>query len=421
MMGQPEPCVVIGGDGIAASALACVLRDSGFGVILIPPRRRRSFRGVIIEALPQAAVHLMHDIGLTQSLLAAAPVAVSGFDNRYAERQLAGVWTHVDRARLAERCFTEARRRGATVVRQPAPQAPADQDATPRIRLGGNDIPVFALVDATGRPARWSRPVRRALPATAAVYAGPGAVDPGCGVVDYVGDRWAYRLDHPTASTLGVIGKTACPEPELARLAAAVGVDSPRRLTLISTCCASVQWADQPVRRRQLAIGDAALALNPIAGQGIRFALSSALAAAAVLRTWADGQEELASAYYRSYVAGVRERHLAKLRGLHRHRDRVPSHDVTVPGDSRFAFVAPSRFVGQNRDGRIVAAECFVLADGGLVRTVGGVELHWLREAAACNPTFTELCDALIHHDMGGESATLVVGWALRHGVLACT
>jgi 2-polyprenyl-6-methoxyphenol hydroxylase-like FAD-dependent oxidoreductase len=421
MLGQPEPCVVIAGNGIAASALACLLRDSGLGVVLAAPPRRRPPRGPLIEALPQAAVELIDHIGLARALLDAYPYSVNGFHNRYADRWLTGRWTHVDRVRLADRCFTEAHRRGATVVRQPITE-PATGSATVRIRVGGSDIPVFAAVDATGRVARWSRPVRRAVPATAAIYTGPGGAGLRPGVLDYRGGRWVYRLDHPRAVTVGVIGEPAC-SAELTELAVAVDVCRPKTLTPVSTCCASVQWADQPVRGRRLAVGDAALALHPIAGQGVRFALSSALAAAAVLRTWAQdpGREDLASGYYRSFVDSARQRHLAKLAGVHPQPDVAPGSDeVNVAAGGVLSFTAPSRLVGCNRDGRIVADECFIMADGGYVRSVGGVDLGWLRAATQSRPNFAELCRALGHYGVGEDGASVLISWALRHGVLTC-
>ena len=49
MDGQPNPCVVIAGDGIAAAAAACVLRDTRFGVVMLSPRGTGRRRVPIIE------------------------------------------------------------------------------------------------------------------------------------------------------------------------------------------------------------------------------------------------------------------------------------------------------------------------------------------------------------------------------------
>jgi hypothetical protein len=93
---------------------------------------------------------------------------------------------------------------------------------------------------------------------------------------------------------------------------------------------------------------------------------------------------------------------------------------VNVAAGSVFSFTAPSRLVGHNRDGRIVADECFILADGGLVRSVAGVDLAWLRAATQSRPDVAELCCALGHYGVGADRVAVLIGWALRHGVLSC-
>ena len=420
MFGQPEPCVVIAGDGIAASALACLLRDNGFGVILAA-RRRKPMPGRVIEALPEAAVQLINQIGLTRALGESAPLTVDGFDNLRAQHRLTGTWTHVDRIRLADRCFTEARRRGATVVHHGVTDPPLDCGDGVRIQLGPYDIRAFAAVDATGRAARWSRPVHRAMPAMATLYAGCGTGTPRAGRLTGDGDRWAYLLERHDASTLGVIAPRSAPSGhQLDDLAAALNFDLPIDPRPTARCAASVQWATEPVGHRRLAIGDAALAMSPLAGQGVRFALSSALAAAAVLRTWADGHNDIATDYYRSFVGGVRNRHCAKMRRLQEDPLFAQTPDIALPkGDSALVFAASALRCGQNRGGRIVPAECFQLPDGGLVRTVAGVELQWLREAAVSRPTVRELNEALTRRGVNKHSAAAVIAWAFRHEVLA--
>ena len=184
--------------------------------------------------------------------------------------------------------------------------------------------------------------------------------------------------------------------------------------------CASVQWSTRPVLRRQLAVGDAAVALNPLAGQGVRFGLSSALAAAAVVRTWADGgSDSLAHGYYQSFVDGVRTRHLANLAEIQARPDAAaPIRLPALQPDRRLKFCASSKVVGQNRGGRFVAEECFVVGDGGLVRSVAGVDLAWLRDAASGQPGWAQVAGALRQHGVADDYAHLVVGWALRNGVL---
>lgn len=426
MYGQPPPCVVIAGDGLAASAAACVLRDRGFGVVMVAARGTGSRRRApVIEALPQAAVALLHDIGLSSALHAADPVSVEGFHNRFrgAERNLGGVWTHVNRGALAHHCRLEARRRGAHILRENAIGRPEHTDDTSVLTpLGVTAGGVFAVIDATGRTARWSRPVTRARPATATLYCGPAATSPRPGVI-FAGDdtAWAYRLDHPAATTVGVVSERAARRLALTDgVAAGLDIDPGAEWVQAGVRSASVQWAVDPIGHRRLAIGDAALAHCPSAGEGARFALASALAASAILATWAGDpadSEEVASSYYRDFVDGARARHLTRLAQLH---DSPPPArpGATIDPGARLRFCAASRIVGQNRAGHIVADEGFVLADGGLVRSVGGIDLVVLREAAAEEPDLPGLLRALDRRGVTGPMALALVGWALHNGAL---
>ncbi|MGH4024118.1 MAG: hypothetical protein ACRDRV_05985, partial [Pseudonocardiaceae bacterium] len=201
--------MLIAGTGVAASALACVLRDSGFGVVLLARRRGATVRRGVVEALPEATVRLFAEVGLSTELAAAGAVAVEGFDNAYGPgpaRRLDGMWTHVDRARLARECLLAARRRGALelpVADVGLPVATAGPGV--QVSVQGSCLRGFAAVDATGRAAHWSRPVGRAGAAGAALFTGPGSALPRRGRVTRIEDGWAYRVDHPQASTVGIV------------------------------------------------------------------------------------------------------------------------------------------------------------------------------------------------------------------------
>ncbi|MFZ0226846.1 MAG: hypothetical protein WAL41_07865, partial [Mycobacterium sp.] len=310
MSASRAPHIVIAGDGIAASALACQLRDSGCRVTIAAGTHLHS-DGAVIEALPRAAVQLFAETGLRHALLASEPITVDGFDNRFHDihRLLDGAWTHVDRSALARHCLQAAVDRGTRVQR-----------GFDQLSSG-----VFAVVDATGRAARRSRPIARSRPATAAVFTGRPQSGPRPARVIRTPSGWAYRIDHPAATTVGVVTDRHPADTLHSDVATRLGVDSDnidRRS--VHTC--SVQWSLDPIDRRRIAIGDAALALNPLAGQGVRFALASTLAAAAVIRSWIDGRDDhYIDTYYRTFVAGVRTRHLATLKAMF---DGTPPRDV---------------------------------------------------------------------------------------------
>jgi 2-polyprenyl-6-methoxyphenol hydroxylase-like FAD-dependent oxidoreductase len=139
---------------------------------------------------------------------------------------------------------------------------------------------------------------------------------------------------------------------------AAFDINDPELLIRVGYRPAAVQWSRQPVAPGRLAIGDAALALSPLAGQGLRFAVSSALAAA-MLRSWSNGPAPLASDYYRRFVDGVRSRHLAKLAVITAAQPgSVASQNLNrAPPDSghRLRWACRVERIGVNRGGWIVA------------------------------------------------------------------
>jgi hypothetical protein len=430
MYGQPDPTVVIAGDGVAATVLACLLRDDGFGVVLLTRRRRSgsSPTAPVIEAVPEATVRLLADVGLAPALAAADAVTVHGFDNTYrpdAARTLDGVWTHLDRVQLARECLRAARRRGATAL--PAstigPPTNLPQDGV-QVPVGETYLHAMAAVDATGRAAQWSRPVTRSGTETATLYTGPGRTLARPGRIARVRDRWAYRLDHPQATTIGVIGHRGAGSAALdGGLAGDFGIEDPELFVRVGIRPAAVQWSSQPVAPGRLAIGDAALALSPIAGQGLRFAISSALAAAAVLRTWSDGPSHLASDYYHRFVDGVRSRHLTKLTDIAGMQPR----SLATPHDPNWNPLDPGRQlrwtsrverIGINRGGRIVADECCVLPDNGLVRWIGGIDVLLLRDAVADGRTAPEIGAQLMRRGIDGTSAQALLAWAIRVGAI---
>ncbi|MGH4027050.1 MAG: hypothetical protein ACRDRV_20970, partial [Pseudonocardiaceae bacterium] len=171
-----------------------------------------------------------------------------------------------------------------------------------------------------------------------------------------------------------------------------------------------------------------ALAFSPVAGQGLRFAVASALAAATVLNSWkADSSGEadsssktLARDYYRSFVEGARTRHLAKLATLgivDAPAARTPRAEVLGP-HTPLRFTAGIERAGVSIGGRIVADDCCVLPDGGLVRWAGGFDLLRLRTAVAEGRTWTQVCAALAAAGVPDSTAQALIIWALRAGVL---
>ena len=128
------------------------------------------------------------------------------------------------------------------------------------------------------------------------------------------------------------------------------------------------QWCENPIQGRRIAVGDAAFSCDPLAGQGIRFALASAFAAASVIQYWKENSNRgAANRFYRDFVGQARVRHLEFLAKLELD---LPA-DVLEPLPKRVSF-----------SGRIGSAEfrntqfSYALGDDGVEKFVSTPELY---------------------------------------------
>jgi 2-polyprenyl-6-methoxyphenol hydroxylase-like FAD-dependent oxidoreductase len=421
--------VVIAGAGLSGSALALTLLRRGLEVTLLSAER--AVRPAV-EALPEPTVRLLQQVGLAAALRKAGGVVVRGFEGGWepggGPRWLDGWWVHVERSRLAQAALAEAIWRGARVVAAHR-ASPAQRQDGNRLcwRIDGSEVQPIAVVDATGRVARWSRPLARAGRQVAALFNCPGSsrAEPGRRVRIEAG--WAYRIAHPDQTTVGIVlergalaGRTLPAEA-----AAALGVAKPQACVFSAHRPAFAQWAEEPIRGRRLAIGDAALAYDPIAGQGLRFGLASGLAAAAVISAWAKaGDPAVTTEYYRTFAGAARQRHLRRLAELRAGGTAAPVAAVS-PAETfaaerdEFFFAAPTRRTSVNRGGRLATEEALVLADGEMVRWLGAFDLLRLRDLARTPRHGARLRRQLVEEGLSGMDAGILLHWCLRHGVLA--
>jgi flavin-dependent dehydrogenase len=411
--------VVIAGSGIAAAAIAIRLCDLGFRpLVLSAPRRMLPG----IEAIPDTALCLFQELRITHVLEEAGASLVDGFENHWHPQKpvlRAGRWAHVDRARLADAAIKEAVRRG-TVIRNCAslPVLTFSEDGVSLVHE--TDRLFFcAAIDATGRSAVWSRPIRHYCRSVADIFASKTETrtDSRAKVIRF-SDHWAYRLGLGSESTVALISADRSRRK----------LDPTTRLSLelrsefsyVGRRPAFPQWCDQPIYRRRVAIGDAALAHDPISGLGIRFALSSALAAASVLNTWRDARlEDGATEYYRQFIAQCRQRHLRFLQEL-------------TDGDGGSKQIGSSlpdslNFSAKTMQGHIQVAGCVLpdevvaLADGTFVRWIGGIDLLDIRKLAARPVRTTKLLQELTRGANAPSHASSVLAWCVQHGILqAC-
>lgn len=298
--------VVIAGAGPAGSIAARHLARAGCRVLMVDGLRPGCPR--LGETLPGAAIRLLSRQGLGSLATAGgahAPVAGSlvvwGADQPVATdaiRDPYGPGLRLDRTRFDTDLRQASIEAGTTFVQADVRHLERCNDHWIVHLNGSLQVSTGCLIDATGRSGRLLRLLHQPRHKGAPLVALYQAARPTTGqnlertLIEARPDGWFY------AGKLGdnrwVVGFHTCPE-DAARLSTdATALD--RVLTHaahISGCLGDVAW-EGPLLRRDarsmaavspygpgwFAIGDAALAFDPIAGQGLFNALRTGLAAA---------------------------------------------------------------------------------------------------------------------------------------------
>ena len=396
------PDVVIAGGGIAAAATAIRLRALGLRVGLLV-RPTAPVHGV--EAIPRRALDLFDVLGEPDVATEAAAVDVDGPAHVWhgAAGRVPAPFVHVDRLALAAVLLSRAVMRGATVERVRRLPRPED--------IPGNPV---GVVDATGRAAAWSRPVVGRGGPVAWLFRAPPE-DDMAGRVVRADDWWAYRLGHTAATWLGVVPASGPLTPAMFDTAAERLGLSPASLVAQGRRPAGVQRAAEVVSGRRIAVGDAALAHDPIAGQGIRFALGSAIAAATTLVTWAGDptRRDIATRYYRDLVAAEHRRHLATLGRL---AEADPPEPGRVPAIVKIGATVVE--VPLSVDGHVALGPALRLPDGTVTRWAGTFDLlHLARITTEPTPRLLVVAQ-LLALGLDPPAARALVGWAVGNGVV---
>lgn len=428
---------VVAGAGLAASLVACELRTRGFAVWMLElsaelrPRPLRPRVGGI-ECLPFEVAGSLERMGLASVLARARAVATAGFENAWNGSPpvvLERDWISVDREALAQALRAEALDRGAKLVR--VARAPCLVAGAGPFTWNAPGLPQASriAIDATGRAAVWSRPVVRRAARTATLYRGPGAHKARRGRIVRVGCGWAYALHHSESTTVGVVGATGARVTDgflAPEIATALDLGSPRSFVFDGRCAAHAQWAVRPISatrdRVAISVGDAALAYEPIAGQGVRFAIASSSAAAASIATLRGANEgdcafQAATAYYDELVAGARRRHGRELRVAYLEDERRPGVAPFTDG-AHLMFGGAVVSTGIRRGNSVIADSAIRLADEGLVRWLGTFDLLELRAIADVARPARDIEHSLRARGMSSSSAVSLIRWCVEQKVL---
>jgi hypothetical protein len=433
--------VVIAGGGIAASVVALQLLHYGFSPTIITANLPQ-LPGA--ELIPIRTVELFDRIGLGVAVQSADIAEVSEFRTTLASGPSflkQGRFFSLDRLKLASTALAECVRNGIRVLSCARIRGLQLTGKTAPIKLVGVDHPFFSAIDATGRSAVWSHPTRRLGTTVATLFE---VVPPASRMeIQIFADcsGWSYRIDRPKSTFIGVLpllrSSVRKLETDIA-LRHGVGVQNAQYLCRRA---AYVQKATIPIVGHRIAIGDAALAHNPISGRGISFAVASATTAAAVTNTFlvTPNNSELARDYYRQFIEGEADHHLQSLNAFQQPEASEPngafaavpkSEESVEIRDRRVAsqdginpkcylkFSATIRRAGIHSSDVIVPDEVVELHDGSRVKWLGGFDLSSLRQLLIRPMTIRDFALMLVSRLPPNKIDTLL-SWCLQKGVLS--
>lgn len=345
--------VVVLGGGPAGSVLA--LNLSRFLRVLVVDKK--SAPGTRIgESLPAAAGRLLRDMGLEQEFLRQGHVPChasrstwggAGLVEQDAMRNLDGHGWHLDRDRFDEWLLQVARERGAAVLTQTRLAAVRRQDSAMPWRLAldraGRALEAEArfVVDASGRNSSFARQLGGARVASDKLVCGwlfgQDAVDAG-GMSELHAERDGWWYTAPLPGRRRLLGFYT--DADLPSASAAHSVQGllerlrgvPEVLRVVEEhgfaasgehgfCAANGALLDPACGPDWLAVGDAALAFDPLSSQGLFNALYTGLAGAEAAHRHLQG-DRLALPGYRDELDRIWHAYLAHCEGWYGHERR---------------------------------------------------------------------------------------------------
>lgn len=355
MAPEPISCAVgILGTGPSACACASVIAQAGVRVVLIGPESDSRLKAG--ESLPAASIRLLRRIGLDDlsALLThdeylscsanASSWGEEGWSYRDAVFNPEGPGWHVLRHRFDAALLDHARKQGCVHVRALVRERlqKIGQDDLHWLRAecpDGSSVHINAqwLIDATGRHAWLTKRMGSQTLRWAEQYAAVGWLRNDAEDFDNttrvksVADGWWYtaRLPqswrviafHGLRAQVGTFAKEpaslwqACVQSGILPTA----LQTPTSLAAVQVYDAGMRAADTVHGRRWLAVGDAALAFDPLSSQGIFFALYSGIRGGEAVLSALQQSDEATTALMNAYserVFNVRSTNLKAIAGF---------------------------------------------------------------------------------------------------------
>ncbi|MET9384322.1 tryptophan 7-halogenase [Streptomyces sp. NPDC002928] len=330
--------MLIAGGGPAGASAALALRRQGATVVVADPGRSQKWKPG--ESLSAQAGSLLEGLGVLNRVTAGPHTPCFGNESAWGGSVLTGTdvlldplgpgW-HLDRLRFDSELLDAAHEAGAR-QRRGRIRSVERRTGHWRITLGGETVLARYVIDATGASAGVARrvgaQVRRddrlvALAARLPPGAAHGDV-PRTSLVESVPLGWWYTAPLPGGTTLvmavtdaDVAAGYALHRPEAwwRELTATTHVKARLRLRTaprsfdLRIARASTSRACPAAGPGWAAVGDAAMATDPIAARGITTALATGISAADAVRADADGAA-LSLQRYAERVAAVHSEYL---------------------------------------------------------------------------------------------------------------
>ncbi len=420
--------VLIAGGGPAGALAALLLRRQGLKVGLVDAARD----GPRIEGLSARTLQVLTAQGLEEATAEASPPIRRRADwgSLSAKPNLEHL---VERGRFDARLRSAARVAGVTLF----------TDRVHRLLPGegliaeqAGHLTACLVIDARGRRATVDR--RRLLGPRSVAMAGFSdgdaqahvsvtatplgwvwrAASPGLG-------RWVQVVMDGATVSAGKAGLAAAWRAFFAQPQAGPAEALPRQAQVRS---AELRLAAPTLDPRLPRLGDAAIAMDPLSGHGLFWALSSALSAVPLVHALLAGEEELAGRFYSDRLTETFWRQARIGRDFHRlvqdwpdagywskrqvWPDDEPAHaEVAEPRISRRVVV---------RDGRLVEAEAVVTAaePGGVAFVCGHEIAPLLRRLRRDPPADAESFHHRFLPDASPGEAAQILGWLKSRALL---
>lgn len=359
------------GAGPAGTALAIRLASLGLSVCIV---ERRAFpRGHIGICLAATAFPLLQTLGVSEE---------AAFEEAIRPRSTTVLWGKttpnapgmgvpqgpiVDRGRFDAALLARAVALGAIAIQPATASLHRDGDAW-LVNVGSRRVRATLVADATGTGQAIAGPFSRAPVSTWALHATWNRTLEAP-VIEAGRDRWYWAA--PTAlarsvaavfidrSALAGVNAAGLRTRYLGLLEDAQLLDELRGGEIVGTvraCDATMRWRSDPIGPDSIAVGDAAVRLDPLSSQGVSEAIASAIQGGYVINTLLryPGDREAALAFYRARRAEAVQRHIRKASAMYADqaaqndetfwRSRADYHDVP-PASPRTAPLDPDRAV----------------------------------------------------------------------------